>query len=87
MAAALMAMAQEPEPEQAWPDSFLTATERYAQIPAIMLVAADQVNYEVGAKQEAAHKYRRILSLFPESKQARVAAERLAQLGPNGKEG
>ena len=86
LAAAKAAMIPRTEDEPV-PDICLTATELYAQIPAVMLVAADQVNYAVGNKEEAARKYQRIVELFPESKQARIAAERLAQLRQEKKEG
>ena len=69
------------------PDVCLTASDLYAQIPAIMLVAADQVNFDVGDKKEAARKYVRIVELFPDSKQARTATARLTELRQRKKEG
>ena len=74
-------------PVPAVPDVCLTASDLYAQIPAIMLVAADQVNYAVGDKKEAARKYERIVELFPDSKQARIAAARLTELRQQQEEG
>jgi anti-sigma factor RsiW len=77
LAAAEAAMVPPAQPEP-MPEVCLTASEVYSQIPAIMLVAADQVKDAASDRQEAARMYRRIVQLFPGSKEARIAAERLA---------
>ena len=59
----------------------------FAEVPAIMLAAAHQIDYEIGLPEEAAGKYRRIVELFPESKQAKTAARRLSELNLEKKEG
>lgn len=85
--AAELAMMEEAKDEDPVPETQLTVAELYAQIPAIMLAAADHMHRDVGDDKEAAAKYRRIVKLFPESTEAKIAEARLAQLVLDDKEG
>jgi len=60
--------------------TFVTIADLYDRVPAIMLAAADQMNYEMGLEEESAEQYERVASLFPRSRERVIALQRLEEL-------